>query len=237
MHRFFEGYLYPSYTGSAIVKFRSPEARDMWEYFKKLWQFAHPGSITYSTMSDPLLTGDVWIAWDHTARLAKALSERPNDFVAFPAPLGPKGRGYMAIVSGLAIPRKVKEAKDPALLMDYLTQPYIQDLALKETGFFPVLVSAPGANRPPPLLQLGKAVDDQSSSVNSILSLAPIGLGEEGKAYDNWFMYTFSEIVLGGRGVKASLDASAFELQKILDKENAKSWLPDVSEGRPVKIE
>lgn len=237
MHRFFQGYLYPSFTRSTIVKFRSPEAREMWTFFKGLWRFVHPGSVTYSTMSDPLRAGDIWIAWDHTARLAPALEERPNDFVAFPAPRGPMGRGYMAIVSGLAIPKKVVMPQDPELLIDYLTQPYIQALTLKETGFFPVLDTGRDRTNLPSLQALGKTVSDQSNASDSILTLAPIGLGEEGKAYDNWFMFTFSEIVLGDRDVQSVLDSSAAELQKILDKENANSWPPDVSDGRPAKIE
>ena len=42
MHRFFQGYLYPSYTGSAVTKFRSPEAEKMWEDFKTLWAEVDP---------------------------------------------------------------------------------------------------------------------------------------------------------------------------------------------------
>ena len=35
LHRFFQGYLYPSYTGSSgVVSFKSPEAAAMWKDFK-----------------------------------------------------------------------------------------------------------------------------------------------------------------------------------------------------------
>ena len=104
MHRFFQGYLYPSFTASTLLKFRSPAAKGMWEYFKSLWHYVHPGSLIYSTMAEPLITQDVWIAWDHTARLVKAFEKMPGDFVAFPAPIGPQGRGFMELpVAGSAI--------------------------------------------------------------------------------------------------------------------------------------
>jgi len=44
----------------------------------------------------------VWIAWDHIARVKDALTTQPDQFVAFPAPAGPKGRGYMPVIAGLA---------------------------------------------------------------------------------------------------------------------------------------
>jgi multiple sugar transport system substrate-binding protein len=237
MHRFFQGYLYPAFTGSTIVKFRSPEAREMWRFFKDLWQFVQPGSIAYSTMAEPLLTENVWIAWDHTARLIKAFENRPSDFVAFPAPLGIKGRGFIAIVSGMGIPAKVKAPQNPAILIDYLTQPYIQNMMLKETGFFPVVVSGGDEGSPAYLRELSRAVDDQANSRDSILTLAPIGLGERGSDYNNVFMLTFSEIVLEGGSIPTVLDSNGRELQKIIDEEKAKSWPPEVTEGRPFKIE
>ena len=43
----------------------------------------------------------MWVAWDHTARLADAFNQKPDDFVAFPAPAGPAGRGFMPVVAGI----------------------------------------------------------------------------------------------------------------------------------------
>ncbi len=56
-------------------------------------------------MQEPLLGEEVWVAWDHVARLINAVKDRPDDFVMFPAPAGPKGRGYMPVIAGLAIPK------------------------------------------------------------------------------------------------------------------------------------
>lgn len=237
MHRFFQGYLYPSFTGSTLLKFRGSEAKDMWEYFKGLWQYVHPGSLTYSTMAEPLITQDVWIAWDHTARLVKAFEKMPEDFVAFPAPLGPKGRGFMAVVSGLGVPREAKAIEDQAILIDYLTQPAIQDRTLSETGFFPVIESGDERDIPRNLRELSAAVNGQADSSASILTLPPIGLGEDGNDYNRLFMLAFSGIVLEGADIQKTLDANAAELQRIMVEENAKCWLPDVSDERPCRLE
>lgn len=237
MHRFFQGYLYPSFTASTLLKFRSAEAQSMWAYFRDLWRYVHPGSLVYSTMAEPLLTGDVWIAWDHTARLVKALQSRPEDFVAFPAPRGPHGRGFMAIVAGLALPARSADVSDPLLLVDYLTLPEVQARTLNETGFFPVLSSTDKAAVPPYLAALGAAVAAQSSSPDSILSLPPAGLGARDADFNYLYMLTFSEIVLEGKSIPQVLDAKARELQAIIDQTDARSWLPDVSGDRPCKIE
>jgi multiple sugar transport system substrate-binding protein len=237
MHRFFQGCLYPSFTASTLVKFRSPEAVGMWMYFKNLWRFAHPGSLTYSTMSEPLIAGDVWIAWDHSARLMKIFDEKRDDFIAFPCPIGPKGRGYMAVVSGLAIPKGVVDATSPELLMDYLTSPEIQNRTLKETGFFPVVSPSDTGDIPLKLAGLSSAIDRQANSAESILTLMPIGLGERGGDYNKYFMLTFSEIVLEGKDPKRVLDANAAELQGIVTGEGARCWPPDAAGEGPCKIE
>src|SRR5262249_23664162 len=95
IYRFFQGYPYPPYTRSAgVVGFKPPEAATMGQEFKALWATVNPQSANYDFMQEPLLAGDVWIAWDHTARLINAVKERPNDFVLVPSPAGPKGRGF-----------------------------------------------------------------------------------------------------------------------------------------------
>jgi multiple sugar transport system substrate-binding protein len=237
MHRFFQGYLYPSYTASTLLKFRSPDAIAMWGYFKGLWRYVNPGSLVYSTMAEPLLTDDVWIAWDHSARLMKAFEQRPGDFVAFPAPIGPKGLGFMSVVSGLSIPKKVADIRNPAILIDYLTQGAIQDRTLIETGFFPVLASQGGADLPLHLRELSAAVGRQAGSRRAVPTLVPVGLGERADDYNKLFMQTFSQIVLEGREASAVLNSNAALLQKLIDEQNVKCWLPDVSEERPCKIE
>jgi multiple sugar transport system substrate-binding protein len=237
MHRFFQGYLYPSFTGSTLLRYRTADARKMWEYFRDLWQYVYPGSLVYSTMADPLIIDDVWIGWDHTARLVKIFEERPNDFVTFPAPIGPRGRGFMTVVSGLAIPQNVQKSGNLIPLIDYLTRPEIQIRTLKETGFFPVISIPRQKDIPDNLQPLFLTVQEQTSSPKSVLTLVPIGLGNQGSDYNKIFMLTFSEIVLDNKDIPTVLDKNARELQSILDKQNLRCWLPDISQERPCQIE
>lgn len=237
MHRFFQGYLYPSFTGSTLLAFRGAEAKAMWSYFKDLWEFVHPGSLVYSTMAEPMLAEDVWIAWDHTARLVKAFEERPDDFIAFPAPIGPRGRGFMAVITGLSLPKNAANVENQVALIDYLTQPVIQVRTLSETGFFPVLKSGIEGDIPQRLRELSSAVEKQAGSRYSIPTLLPLGLGARVDDFNNLYVFTFSEIVLEGKDPTKVLNAKASELQRIVDEENAKCWLPDVSEARPCHIE
>ena len=71
--------------------------------FASLWKSVNPASTSYTFMQQPLLSGDVWIGFDHVARVIDALRQKPDEFVAFAAPAGPKGRGYMPVVAGLAV--------------------------------------------------------------------------------------------------------------------------------------
>ena len=79
LHRFFQGYLYPSYTGSSgVVGFKTPEAAAMWKDFKDIWQYVNPQSTNYEFMQEPLASEEVWIAWDHVARLIN-VAQRPAE--------------------------------------------------------------------------------------------------------------------------------------------------------------
>jgi multiple sugar transport system substrate-binding protein len=138
-HRFFQGFLYPSYTRSMVTKFRSPEAEAGWNKFKELWTYTNPASTSYAFMQEPLLTEEVWVAFDHVARLADAFNQKPDDFVAFPAPAGPAGRGFMPVVAGIGIPRTAPDMDKAKALVAYMLKPETQIATLKATNFFPVL--------------------------------------------------------------------------------------------------
>ena len=126
MHRFFQGFLYPSYTGGQVQTFRNTDAEQMWAEFRDLWQFVHPRSTAYGFMEEPMSSGEVWIAFDHAARLLSALRDKPSDFVTFPAPIGPKGRGYMLVLSGFAIPKSSPDVEAAIRTIDHLTSAPIQ---------------------------------------------------------------------------------------------------------------
>jgi multiple sugar transport system substrate-binding protein len=121
MHRFFEGFLYPSYTGGVVVPFRSEAAEAMWTQFASLWKSVNPASTSYNFMQQPLLSGDIWIGFDHVARVLDALRQKPNEFVVFSVPAGPKGRGYMPVLAGLAVLKGAPDMNGAMALIDYLT--------------------------------------------------------------------------------------------------------------------
>jgi len=73
--RFLEGYLWPSFTGGMVSEFKSQAAADMLTWSRDtLWPTIHPQSISYEFMQEPLLTGEVWVAFDHVARLIRLLT-------------------------------------------------------------------------------------------------------------------------------------------------------------------
>ncbi|MBK7199675.1 hypothetical protein [Candidatus Amarolinea dominans] len=79
--------MWPSFTGGMVSNFRATRPRPMLTWMRdELWPYVNPQSITYSFMQEPLLAGEVWVAFDHTARLIKAFNEKPNDSWPSPRP-------------------------------------------------------------------------------------------------------------------------------------------------------
>ncbi|MDP9316570.1 MAG: extracellular solute-binding protein [Chloroflexota bacterium] len=237
IHRFFQGYLYPSYTNSAgVVKFKSPEAVKMWNQFTELWSVTNPQSTNYGFMQEPLLSEEVWVAWDHAARLIDAVQQRPDDFVLFPAPVGPEGRGYMPVIAGLAIPKNAANRQGAEQLIQYLTAPEQQTATLKELTFFPATnVKAPG-DLPQAVQKESEAVQAQANSENAITSLLPVGLGEQGGAYNKVYIDTFRAIVLNQEPVEQVLNQQAQTLQGIMNQTQAGCWPPDPPSDGPCQV-
>lgn len=198
LHRFIHGYLYPSFTGYQVIKFDSPEAVTMWKYMQELWKYVNPAAPTWDAMATPLLSGDVWIAWDHTARLKQALVEKPNDFIAIPAPAGPAGRGFIMVVAGLGIPKTSPNPEAAAKLIKYLTSPAAQVAILQGVGFFPVVKEAAGAVPSGALQILAKGVAAQSSSPDAIACFIPSGISQD---YKKIYRDTFTKFVIQGQPV------------------------------------
>ena len=227
MHRFFEGFLYPSYTGGVVVPFRSEAAEAMWAYFALLWKSVNPNSTSYNFMQEPLLSGDVWIGFDHIARMLDALRQKPDEFVAFPAPSGPKGRGYMPVLAGLAVVKGAPDMNGAMALIDYLDRPETQIATARSVGFFPVVK----ADLPPDLdpgLRLGaNAIEKMQSAKDAVPALLPIGLGQRGGEFDKVFMDTFQLVVLRGQKPRAVLDREAETLRRLMTETGAPCWQPD----------
>ncbi|MEP3274878.1 MAG: ABC transporter substrate-binding protein [Stappiaceae bacterium] len=231
-HRFFQGYLYPSYTNSMVTKFRSPEAEVAWNKFKELWQYTNPASTNFSFMQEQLLSDDVWVAFDHTARLADAFNSRPDDFIAFPAPAGPTGRGFMPVVAGIGIPKTAPDMDASKALVAYLMQPATQVKTLSATSFFPVVDADLSGDMPAAVQISGAAIAEMSGSADANPGLLPVGLGDLGGKFNKVYVDTFERIILAGQDVRTVLDDQANALRKVMDEAGAPCWAPDApSEG------
>jgi len=227
MYRFFEGFLYPSYTGGVVAPFRSEAAEAMWTQFASLWKSVNPNSTSYNFMQQPLLSGDVWIGFDHVARVLDALRQKPDEFVAFPAPAGPKGRGYMPVLAGLAVLKGAADMSAAVTLIDYLTQPQTQIVTARSVGFFPVVKAELPPDLEPGLKMGAAAIEKMESAKDALPALLPIGLGQRGGEFDKVFMDTFQLVVLRGQKPRAVLDREAETLKRLMTETGAPCWQPD----------
>ena len=227
MPRFFQGYLYPSFTGGVVTPFKSPEAEAAWTAMKELWADSSPNSTNYNFMQEPLLAGEVWIAWDHIARLKEALSVQPDQFVTFPAPAGPKGRGYMPVIAGLAIPRDAPNRVGAAGVIEHMTRPQTQLLTASEVGFFPVVKADLPPNLAPGIKLLANAVTATQGAKDALVSLLPVGLGAKGGEFNKVYTDTFQRVVLRNEPVRAVLDDQAKVLDALMKQTGAPCWTPD----------
>jgi multiple sugar transport system substrate-binding protein len=227
MHRFFEGFLYPSYTGGVVVPFRSQAAEAMWTQFASLWKSVNSNSTSYDFMQQPLLSGDVWIGFDHIARVLDALRQKPNQFVAFPAPAGPRGRGYMPVLAGLAVLKGAPEMSEAMALIDYLTEPQTQIVTARSVGFFPVGKAELPSDLEPGLKLAAAAIEKMQSAKDALPALLPVGLGQRGGEFDKVFIDTFHQIVLRGQNPHVVLDREAEALNRLMTETGAPCWQPD----------
>jgi len=212
-HRFLEGYLFPSFTGGMASEFRSAEAVGMMEWTRDvLWPTMHPESINYEFMQEPLLSGEVWVAFDHTARLIEAFDSDPDQFIGFPAPAGPAGRGFMPVILGLGIPADAPNPEAGAAAIEYLTRPEVQGEVLAQLGFFPVVAGVDFGNLPAGVQVEADTVVAQANSADALPALLPVGLGDRGGEINQIFRNAFDRIVLDGEDPAAALDAEGDNL-------------------------
>ena len=235
-HRFFQGFLLPAYTGSTVTEFRSAEAEEAWGKFKELWQHVNPASTNYGFMQEPLLSGDVWVAFDHIARLADAFNQRPDDFVAFPAPAGPKGRAFMPVLAGIAVPSGAPDMAASKALVAYMLQPETQVATLLATNFFPVTDASLPEDLPAAARALGPAVTAMTSASDALPALLPVGLGDLGGQFNQVYTDTFERIVLGNQDIRPVLDSQAETLRSIMQQAEAPCWEPDEPSEGPCPV-
>lgn len=237
-HRFLQGYLWPSFTGGMVSRFRSQDAVDMLIWARDgLWPTIHPQSTTYDFMQEPLLAGEVWVAFDHTARLSEAFNTEPDSFVAFPAPAGPAGRGFMPVLAGLGIPQGAPNVDGAIALIDYLTQPETQGRILRELAFFPVVSGVDTSELPEGVAIEAAAVEAQANSPDALPALLPIGLGERGGEINQIFLNAFDRVVLNGEDPETVLQEEGANLETLMQETGAPCWAPDPASDGPCPVE
>jgi multiple sugar transport system substrate-binding protein len=235
-HRFFQGFLLPAYTKSTVTNFRSPEAVVAWEKFRELWQYTNPASTNYSFMQEQLVTDEVWIAFDHVARIADAFNQRPDDFVAFPAPAGPMGRAFMPVVAGIAVPRTSPDMDQAMALVAFMLKPETQIATLRATNFFPVIATDLPDDMPASVKASGPAIAAMTSAPDALPALLPMGLGEKGGQFSQIYTDTFERIILGGQDIQTVLDEQAEVLRALMIEANAPCWAPDAASDGPCPV-
>lgn len=228
--RFFQASFYPSHTGGIVRTFKNADAEKAWADFREMWAYVNPRSTSYGFMEEPLKTGEVWVAFDHTARLLPALNDKPGDYVTFPAPSGIKGRGFMPVIVGMAIPKNASDKAAAERVIDHMTKPATQALILKEIGFFPVVKSD--------LSQLSPGVQLASTGMAAVFSakdgrasLLPVQLGAKGGEFNKLFVDTFTRIVIRNEDIKLVLGEQGKLMDALIKEAGAPCWAPDASSG------
>ncbi|MFT5193356.1 MAG: multiple sugar transport system substrate-binding protein [Cellvibrionaceae bacterium] len=236
-HRFLEGYMFPSFTGGMVSNFRSAEAADMMAWARDvLWPNVHPESINYDFMQEPLQSGDVWVAFDHTARLIEAFNSDPDQFIAFPAPAGAAGRGFMPVIVGLGIPADAPNPEAGAEMIEFLTRPDVQGAVLKELGFFPVVDGVDFSSLSDGVAIEAGAVTKQATAPDALPALLPVGLGDRGGELNQIFRNAFDRIVLDGEDIETVLNEEGDSLQALMSETGAPCWAPDPAGDGPCQV-
>ncbi len=236
-HRFLEGYLWPSFTGGMVSEFRSAEAEEMLTWARDdLWPTMNPESINYEFMQEPLLAGEVWVAFDHVARLIDAFSTEPDTFVAFPTPSGPAGRGFMPVIVGLGIPADAPNPDAGVAVIEYLTRPDIQAQVLSDLAFFPVVEGVDTSALPAGVALEAEAVEKLANADDALPALLPVGLGERGGEINQIFRNAFDRVVFDGEDIATVLEEEGTALQTLLDETGAPCWAPDPASDGPCVV-
>lgn len=236
LHRLIQGYMYPAYTGGLVTTYKSAEAATMWQDLKDLWQYVNPKSTTTDFEQEDLLSGAVWVGFDHVTRLIEAFKQRPNDFVAAPAPRGPKGLYYMSVLAGLAIPKSSPNKAGAEAFIDYMTTADVQGKLLNAVAFFPVLDKPLPSDLAPHLKIEADGVQAQSKATDAKVALLPIGLGAKGGEFNKVQLDTFQRIVIKGEDIQKVLNDEAAILQTVMNDTKAPCWRPDPPSTGPCQV-
>jgi multiple sugar transport system substrate-binding protein len=236
LHRLIQGYMYPAYTGGLVTTYKSADAVKMWSDLKDLWQYVNPQSLQIDFMQEALLSGQVWVGFDHVARLVDAFKLKPNDFVGVPAPKGPKGLYYMSVLAGLGIPKSSPNKAGAEAFIDYMTTPEVQGKTLNAVAFFPILDKPLPTNLAAHLKLEADAVQAQSKAPDAKVALLPIGLGAKGGEFNKVQLDSFQRIIVKGEDIQKVLSEEGANLQKVMTDSKAPCWRPDPASTGPCQV-
>jgi multiple sugar transport system substrate-binding protein len=235
-HRWFQGFLLPSFTGGQITTFTSPEAITAWTYMQELWANMNPASTNYDNMQEPLARGEVLVGWDHVARLIDAPKDKPDEWIMVPAPTGPKGLGYMLVLAGYGVPKGGDLDAAEKVIKD-LSKPEAQLDVLRQNAFFPAVGADIPEDLPPAVKLEAAAVKAQQEAENAIISVPPVGLGDKDGEVSQVFKDCFTQICKEKGDPAKVLPAQAKVLQGILDQVKVPCWAPDpVTPGETCQV-
>ena len=192
----------------------------------QLWAATAPASTNCEYMQEPLARGEVLVAWDHVARLVGATKEKPDDWLMVPAPRGPKGRGYMLILAGTALPKGGLERPAAEQVIRGLADPATAVETLRQNAFFPVTSAKLPGDLPGGIAGEAAAVTAQATSPDAILALPPVGLGSRDAQVGQVFRDSFRAICLDRRPVRPVLDQQAGRLRALLADAKVPCWAP-----------
>lgn len=227
MLRFLHGYLLPSFSGGVVTTWNAPLSKAAWSYLAQLWKYVNPQSFQYQNMSDPMLSGEVLVGWDHVVRLTPALKAHPEDFVTFPVPRGPKGRAYLPVVVGLGVPKTAPNAADARSLIRYLLAIGNEAKMLGGLGWFPVVTGKLSEKLGPGLLKMVGTVKRLQTDKRAIVSGLPVALGTQGGAFTKIFQDTLRRVVVNRENIGNVLDDEGKQLQQVFTSTGAPCFRPD----------
>jgi multiple sugar transport system substrate-binding protein len=138
----------------------------------------------------------------------------------------------MPVVAGLGVPTWAPNPDGAKELIRYLLQPDTQATTLSEVAFFPV-ITADLPDLEPPLQAQQDAVAAMTSRDDALPSLLPIGLGDQGEAYNQVFRDAFQQIILDGGDPTEVLQGLLPNLQEIFSASGAACWAPDPPSDGP----
>jgi multiple sugar transport system substrate-binding protein len=167
------------------------------------------------------------VGWDHVARLVNAPANNPDEWLMVPAPRGPKGRGYMLIIAGLALPKNGQERDLAEKAIRALSEPLSQIETLRSNAFFPVVQTELPSDLTGAIALEAAAVRRQQRSEGALLALPPVGLGAKEGEVSQVFKNCFQQICLENRPIQQVLDTQATQLNTILQGLNVPCWAPD----------